>query len=96
VRQSAQPFAHSAPVLFRLALHGWRSRILDLDPIVRSAEPIGRAEPLRHDAFTSELTSMMEQDQAFDVEMFVERDAGMLVAYEPLEQTLAILQRSPP
>jgi hypothetical protein len=30
---------------------GW---ILDLDPIVRLAEPIRRAEPLRHDAFASE------------------------------------------
>jgi hypothetical protein len=63
---SSQPFAHGAPVLFRLPFHSRRGRILDLDPVVRSAEPIRRAEPLRYDAFASELTGMMEDDRAFD------------------------------
>jgi len=37
-------------------------------------------EPSRFDTMPSQLTSMMEQDRAFDVEMLVERDAGMLVS----------------
>jgi hypothetical protein len=54
--------------------------VLDLDPIGRSAEPIRRAEALRHYALASEFAGMIEHDRALDVEVFVEGDAGMLVA----------------
>jgi hypothetical protein len=39
---SGTPPAHpslGAPIFFRLALHGWRRRILDLEPMIDSARP---------------------------------------------------------
>ena len=49
---SSQPFAQGAPVLFRLAFHGRRRRVLDLDPVSRSAG--GYDEPSRFDTMPSQ------------------------------------------
>jgi hypothetical protein len=40
---------------------GERGRVLHLQPIARAARAIGRAEPLRHDAFTAELAGVAEK-----------------------------------
>ena len=52
-------------------------RVLDLKPIVRSAEPIWRAEAFRHDALAAELAGMMKHDRSLDVEVLIEHNARM-------------------
>ena len=47
-----------APILLHLPLHRGRGRVLHLEPIARPAGAIGRAEPLRYDAFEAELASV--------------------------------------
>jgi hypothetical protein len=44
----------------RLALHSRRRRVLDLDPVRRSAGAVWGAEPLGYDALTAELARMVE------------------------------------
>src|SRR4029077_8893886 len=65
------------PLLLGLTLHCRRLRVLDLKPIVRSAEPIWRAEAFRHDALAAELAGMMKRDRSLDVEVLIEHNARM-------------------
>src|SRR5438045_1612889 len=53
-----------APILFRLALHRRRCRVLELEPILRSAGTVARAEPLRDDAFEAHLACVPEHRRA--------------------------------
>jgi hypothetical protein len=72
-----------APVLLRLAFNRGRDRVLDLEPVLDPAGAIGRATPLRHDAFAAERASVFEHDRAVDYVVSIEQDAGMLVMDEP-------------
>ena len=48
------------PILLRLALHRWRRRVLDLEPMVDLALAVVRPDALRHDALAAERTRMLE------------------------------------
>ena len=60
VIRSALASIGSYPNLPRLALHRWRRRVLDLEPVIDAARTIVRAEPLRDDAFAAERAGMPE------------------------------------
>jgi hypothetical protein len=47
-RLALPPFL-SAPLFFRLPLHCWGVRVLQLQPVSRPPRPIGRTKPLAHD-----------------------------------------------
>ena len=51
----------SAPILFRLALHRRRGRVLELEPVLRAPRD---PQLLRHGAFVAELAGMNEHGQA--------------------------------
>jgi hypothetical protein len=55
-KKKARPlsFGSASPIL-GLTLHGRRRRVLEFKPIRRPAGTVARAQPLRHDAFGSQL-----------------------------------------
>ena len=53
----------SAPILFRLAPDRWRLRVLELEPVRRTAGAIARAQPLGDDALAAELAGVLENRQ---------------------------------
>jgi hypothetical protein len=61
----------SVPILLGFTLYRWRFRILDLHPMRRTPGAIGRAEPLRHDAFAAEFAGVLENDVAVAVAVVV-------------------------
>src|SRR6516225_11023694 len=67
-----------APIFFGLTLHCWRRRVLHLEPVVRTAGPVARAEALRDDALQPELAGVAEHDVALlgDVLVELETDLG--------------------
>jgi hypothetical protein len=93
---SSRPFAQGTPVLFRLAPHGGRRWVLDLEPVSRSAGAIQRAKPFRHDAFATQLAGMVKDDRAFDVKVPIVGDARMGWAEQHLEHGLTLLERAIP
>ena len=52
--------SQSTPILFRLAPHGGRRRVLDLEPLIDAAEAVGRAKAFRVDAFAAEGAGVLE------------------------------------
>jgi len=48
----------SAPILLGLSLHRWRFRVLELQPVLRAAGAVTRAETLRHDALATEFAGV--------------------------------------
>ena len=56
-----------APILFRLAPHRWRRRILDRQPMIDPTGSIRRTELFRHDALAAELAGVLEHDRAVAV-----------------------------
>src|SRR4051812_45100553 len=54
-------------ILFRLALHRRRLRILELQPVRRAARPTTRAEALRHNPLGTQLAGVLEDDIALRV-----------------------------
>jgi hypothetical protein len=69
----------STPVFFRLALHR-RRRLLDLDPVLRSAGAVCRAEALRHNALAAEPAGLLIDDLAVADVAVVEGDTRMRTA----------------
>ncbi len=65
-----------APILLRLARHGRRSRVLDLNPMRRPARPIERAKALRHNTFISQFAGVIEEDVAVPFEDLVQDNSG--------------------
>src|SRR5262252_8591736 len=63
-----------APIFFGFALHRWRFRIFDLDPMRRAPGAIGRAEPLANDALTTELAGFTEYNRTALLVNLVEDD----------------------
>ena len=47
-----------APIFFGLALHRRRRRVRHLRPVTQAARAVGRAEPLRQDAFEPRLQEL--------------------------------------
>src|SRR5262249_43181633 len=62
----------SAPLFFGLAFHRRRIRVLELEPILRSAGPVARAEPLRDDALEAHLAGVAEYALAIMSEVLVQ------------------------
>jgi len=55
-------FRDSTPLFFGLAPHRRRRRVLDLDPLLRSAGAVRRTNPLRDNTFTTELAGLLIDD----------------------------------
>src|SRR5215471_8880718 len=85
-----------APIFLCLALHRWRFRVLELQPILRSAGAVARAEPLRDDAFEAHLTGVPEYALAIVGEVLVQAQARKAPTQQARERRLARLQRLAP
>ena len=48
----------AAPLFFGLSLYRWCFRVLELQPVLRSAGSVTRSEPLRHDALEAHLAGV--------------------------------------
>src|SRR5262249_31834871 len=62
----------SAPILFRLALHGRCRRVLELEPVLRSTATIARTEALADDALEAEFAGVAEHHVAGLLDMLVD------------------------
>jgi hypothetical protein len=83
-----------APILFRLALHRRRCRVLEFEPILRSAGTVARAEPLRDDAFEAHLACVPEHRRAILVrDVLVQPQARGRLRQDGGERGLADLER---
>jgi hypothetical protein len=58
-------------------------RVLDLQPIPRPARPIGRAQPLRHDASEPHAARLMEDPRAVVGDVLAQDDAEASLAHKP-------------
>jgi hypothetical protein len=88
-------FALGAPVLFSLAFHGGRRRILDLEPVGHAAVAAGRTEAFRDDTFAPKRAGVPQDDFPVAVEMLVEGDAIIRAAEEVDQRVLTILEARP-
>src|SRR5262249_16537322 len=84
------------PILLRFSLHRWCFRVLELEPVLRAARAVARAEPLRHDAFKAKLADVAKHDVARFVDVLVEKQARFGVAQELGEGCLARFDGRPP
>jgi hypothetical protein len=69
-----------APVLLCFPLHGWRVRVLELEPILGPTAAIDRAQPLRHDAFKPHLAGVTEDRVTGMRQMLIELNARATAA----------------
>jgi hypothetical protein len=69
------PLSFAAPILFGLALHRRRGRVLDLDPVIRPAGSVGRAQPLGHNAFATQRAGGLVDGSAIALVMDIEGNA---------------------
>jgi hypothetical protein len=83
----------AAPILLCLALNRRRHQVVDLEPRVDTAGPIGRGSPLRNYALAAERTPALVDEYGGDREMSIKWYAGMRVANQLLEDALAFLDR---
>src|SRR4029078_9573347 len=63
------------PILFRLAPHCWRRRVINLEPVVDSSGAVRRTAPLRHDALTAERAVVLVDGRPGAVLVLIEGDA---------------------
>jgi hypothetical protein len=87
-----EPFS-LAPLFLGFPLHRRRCAVFNLDPMFASAGTIGRPEPLRHNALAAERASVLEDDRAVALKMFIEGDTRMGFAHQAGERALARLDR---
>src|SRR5262249_47892254 len=85
-----------APALLRLALHRRRGWVLELQPVLRPAAAIDRAEPLADDALEPELARVAKNDVAGLGDVFVELQPEAGAAQQRGEPAPAGLDRLPP
>jgi hypothetical protein len=85
------PASGRLPILFGLAPHGWRSRVLDFEPVIDAPGAIRWAEPLRHNAFAAELAGLPEDDRTVALVVLIDYDAGTRRANQFCELALAPL-----
>jgi hypothetical protein len=76
------------PILLGLPLYRRRRWVFDLQPMRRTAGSVGRAEPLRYDAFTAQRAGVPVDDGAVALEMLVEGDVAMSVVWKLSERLL--------
>jgi hypothetical protein len=86
----------SGPIFFFKPPYRGRIGVLDLEPMRRSAGPIGGAEPLRHDALATKRAGVFVDRGAIAVVVAAERDAVMWEPQQLDESPLAILNRLAP
>src|SRR5262249_3932209 len=84
------------PILVRLALHRRRIRVLELEPVLRPAGAVARAEPLRHDALEAHLAGVPEYALAIVGEVLVQTQPRKAPTQQARERRLARLQRLGP
>ena len=84
------------PILVRLAFHRRRIRVLELEPVLRPAGAVARAEPLRHDALKAHLAGVPEYALAIVGEMLVQTQPRKAPTQQARERRLARLQRLAP
>jgi hypothetical protein len=60
-------------------------------PIARSTGAVGRSKAFRYDAFAPEFAGVVEYNRAFDVEMPIKGNTGMLLSEQPFEGQFAVL-----
>src|SRR5262249_62198175 len=89
--QSAPPLL--APVLFRLALHRRRRRVLELEPVRRSSRTVVSAEPLRHNAFEAKLAGVGGPDLRL---LWLEFCLAGAAGAAPLPEKFKKIENAPP
>src|SRR5215472_10073137 len=96
-RARRSPWEHSrldsAPLFLRLPFHRRRFRVLELQPILRSAGSVARPEPLRDDAFESHLAGVPEYALAVVGEVLVQTQPRKAPTQQARQRRLARLQR---
>src|SRR6516225_1028772 len=90
------PRMDSAPIFLGLAFHRRRIRVLELQPVLRPAGAVGRAEPLRDDAFEAHLAGVPEYALAIVGEVLVQTQPRKAPTQQTRERRLARLQRLAP
>jgi hypothetical protein len=78
--------------LFKPPYRG-RSRVLDLEPVRRSAGAVRRAEPLGHDALAAERSGVLVDRRAVAGEYLIECNAGVRHPQQSGEPPFAVLDR---
>src|SRR5215470_4365268 len=84
------------PILFRLALHRRRRRVLHLEPIRRAPRAIRRVLPFRDDTFESHLAGVGEDGRAVALDMLVEAQAKASFGQHTSKRGLADLKQITP
>src|SRR5262249_9740789 len=85
-----------SPLFLGLALHCWRFRVLELQPVLRPAGAVARAKPLRDDTLKAHLAGVGEDGWAVAFHVFIEPDAGAGLGYDRRKRGLANLKRITP
>jgi hypothetical protein len=67
-------------------------RILDLEPVPGRPRPIGRAQPLRHNALKTHTARVPEDCSAVIIGVIAEHDAEPAPAQQPRQALLAVAQ----
>src|SRR5262249_7634074 len=86
----------SAPLLFGFPLHGRMLWVLALNPVWGPPGAVGRAEPLRHDAFEAKLTSMAKHHVTRIHDVVVNLQPNRRSGEQPNQQHLAALDALAP
>src|SRR5258708_6226852 len=90
------PRLDSAPLFLRLALDRWCRRVLELQPVLRPAGAVARAEALRDDAFETHPAGVAEYTLAIVGEVLVQTQPRRAPTQQARERRLARLQRLAP
>jgi hypothetical protein len=86
----------ASPLRIPCSDHGRAIRVLYLEPIPRRTRPIGRGQPLRHDALESHLAGMLKERRAVLIGMFAEHDSEASLSDQLRQPLLAIHERQRP
>ena len=70
----------AVPIFFGLALHRWRIRIFNFDPMQRTPGAIGRTNPLANDALATKSTGFAVDNHAVLVKTLVENETELRAA----------------
>jgi hypothetical protein len=80
------------PILLRLALNGRRRRVLELEPVRRTAGAVARPQPLRDDAFHAHLAGVCKHQRAVGLlKVFIQTNARPAPAEDARQGRLANL-----
>jgi len=93
VASSFSPQSPAAPIFFLLPLSGRTSRVLDLEPVGRSATAIGGILPLRDDSFEPKLAGVAEHGLAVALYVVIEPNAMANPGEDAGQRRLADFER---